>query len=194
MPSFCKRPSILRRFSCRLSRRKQRRRHKRIPHWQGKRTSSAPAPDNAPVAAKPERRDCRAPRTECRGQSRRPRPHLPRRSRRTRSPRSSGANLQTSPASRASPPRAKSKDAIAALIKTNTAAAADAAEPSTATVAAAQQALVRLGFVLRADGVLGAATRQAIELFERDHGMPADGDLSPRVTRRLSELSGIAIP
>lgn len=92
------------------------------------------------------------------------------------------------------PAEAKSKDAIAALIKTNNADATDAAEPSTETVAAVQQALVRLGFVLRADGVLGAATKQAIELFERDHGMQADGVLSPRVTKRLSEMSGLAIP
>ena len=92
------------------------------------------------------------------------------------------------------PAAAKSKDAIATLIKTNNAATADAAEPSAETVAAAQQALVRLGFVLHADGVLGAATKQAIELFERDRGMQVDGALSPRVTRRLAELSGFAIP
>lgn len=89
------------------------------------------------------------------------------------------------------PAEAKPKDAIGTLIKTNT---PDAAEPPTETVAAIQQALVRLGFVLRADGVLGAATKQAIELFERDHGMQADGIVSPRVTKRLSEMSGVAIP
>jgi hypothetical protein len=92
------------------------------------------------------------------------------------------------------PAEAKSKDVIGALLKTNNAAAAGAAEPSSATVAAAQQALVRLGFVLRADGVLGASTRQAIELFQRDHRMEVDGDLSPRVTRQLSAMSGLAIP
>lgn len=83
------------------------------------------------------------------------------------------------------------KDAIGALIKSKAASEAPALRGE--KVAAAQQALVRLGFVLRADGVLGAATRQAIELFERDRGMPVDGDLSPRVTKRLSQLSGVAI-
>ena len=89
---------------------------------------------------------------------------------------------------------AKSKDAIATLINVKTAVVADSAEPSPETVAAAQQALVRLGFVLRADGVLGVATRQAIKLFERDHGMQVDGNLSPRLIKQLSEMSGIAIP
>lgn len=88
------------------------------------------------------------------------------------------------------PTEAKPKDAIAALIKSNTAAA----EASAETVVAAQQALVRLGFVLRADGVPGTATRQAIELFERDHGMQVNGDLSPRVIKQLSAMSGVAIP
>jgi hypothetical protein len=87
---------------------------------------------------------------------------------------------------------AKPKDSIAALIKSK--APPEAADPSSGRVAAAQQALVRLGFVLRADGAFGAATKQAIELFERDHRMPVDGDLSPRVLKRLSALSGIAIP
>jgi peptidoglycan hydrolase-like protein with peptidoglycan-binding domain len=87
---------------------------------------------------------------------------------------------------------AKQKDSIVALIKSNV--PADGAEPSTETVAAAQRALVRLGFVLRADGVWGASSKKAIELFEHDHGLPADGNLSPRVTKQLSQLSGISIP
>jgi hypothetical protein len=102
--------------------------------------------------------------------------------------------IANKPGVESEPAEARSKDPIAALIKTNSAAAADAAKPSAETVATVQQALVRLGFVLRADGVMGAATKQAIELFERDHGMRADGDLSPRVTRQLSAMSGLAIP
>jgi hypothetical protein len=161
------------------------------PAFAGQAHVAAPAPDNAPVAAK--QRDTIAallepnavvkPAAEAAPPAAKPKDTI-------------AALLRGKPADKprveSKPAGAKSKDAIAALIKTNIAAAA--VEPSTATVAAAQQGLVRLGFVLRADGVLGAATRQAIELFERDHGMPVDGDLSPRVTRRLSQMSGIAIP
>jgi hypothetical protein len=98
-------------------------------------------------------------------------------------------NAAERPRAASEPAEAKPKDAIGALIKSN----ASTTEAPSETVAAAQQALVRLGFVLRADGVPGAATRQAIELFERDHGMQVNGDLSPRVIKQLSALSGVAI-
>jgi hypothetical protein len=71
-------------------------------------------------------------------------------------------------------------------------ATAAAAQPNP-TVAAAQRALVKLGFVLRADGLAGAATRQAIERYERDRGLPARGTLGPELVRRLSAESGIPI-
>ncbi len=67
-----------------------------------------------------------------------------------------------------------------------------APEPSRA-VAAAQRALVKLGFVLEADGVAGATTRKAIERYERDRGLPARGVLTPDLARRLGSESGIAI-
>ncbi len=65
-------------------------------------------------------------------------------------------------------------------------------EPTRA-VAAAQHALVKLGFVLRADGLMGTTTRQALEQFARDHGLPANGELTPRLRRELAAQSGIAI-
>lgn len=65
-------------------------------------------------------------------------------------------------------------------------------EPSR-TVASAQRALVKLGFVLKPDGVNGAATRQAIEQFERDHGLPVKGELTPKVLRELAARSGQTI-
>jgi hypothetical protein len=67
-----------------------------------------------------------------------------------------------------------------------------APEPRRA-VAAAQRALVKLGFVLEADGVAGPTTRQAIERYERDRGLPARGVLSPDLARRLGTESGVAI-
>jgi peptidoglycan hydrolase-like protein with peptidoglycan-binding domain len=56
-----------------------------------------------------------------------------------------------------------------------------------------QRALVKLGFVLRPDGVNGAATRQALEQFERDHNLPSKGELTPKVLRELATQSGQTI-
>ncbi len=61
------------------------------------------------------------------------------------------------------------------------------------TVLAAQRALVKLGFTVKPDGIVGGATRQAIEQFERDRGLPVHGELSPKVLHELSARSGIAI-
>ncbi|HUZ67867.1 MAG TPA: peptidoglycan-binding domain-containing protein [Beijerinckiaceae bacterium] len=61
-------------------------------------------------------------------------------------------------------------------------------------VAAVQRALAKLGFQVKATGVLGFATRQAVEKFERSLRLPISGDLSPRVIHALSERSGLPIP
>ncbi|MDQ6869796.1 MAG: peptidoglycan-binding protein [Pseudomonadota bacterium] len=60
-------------------------------------------------------------------------------------------------------------------------------------VLAAQRALVKLGFVLNPDGVAGTTTRQAIERYERDHGLPVRGDLSRAIMRLLRAETGITI-
>jgi Putative peptidoglycan binding domain len=70
--------------------------------------------------------------------------------------------------------------------------AATSAAPSK-LVLAAQRALVKLGFVLNPDGVAGPTTRQAIKRYERDHGIPVRGDLSPAIVRKLSSETGITI-
>lgn len=67
------------------------------------------------------------------------------------------------------------------------------ADPSP-RVEAAQRALVHAGYVLRSDGVMGATTRNAIEKFEKDHGLPVTGDLTPRTLRELTAQSGVPIP
>jgi putative peptidoglycan binding protein len=72
---------------------------------------------------------------------------------------------------------------------TATAAPATSSKP----VLAVQRALVKLGFVLNPDGVAGATTRQAIERYERDHGLPVHGDLTPALMRQLSAETGITI-
>jgi Putative peptidoglycan binding domain len=57
-------------------------------------------------------------------------------------------------------------------------------------VMAAQRALVKLGFVLTPDGVAGPATQRAVERYERDHGLPVHGILTPALIRRLSTEPG----
>jgi hypothetical protein len=90
-------------------------------------------------------------------------------------------------------------DGISQLLKAPPAppgrAAAEAAVSAAPSklVLAAQRALVKLGFVLTPDGVAGATTRQAIEHYERDHGLPVRGVLSRAIMRKLSAETGITI-
>ena len=58
---------------------------------------------------------------------------------------------------------------------------------------AVQRALLKLGFVVRPDGEMGAVTRRALEQYERDRGLPVDGRLTPKLVRRLSAETGISI-
>ena len=100
------------------------------------------------------------------------------------------------PAPRAAPreeaaPAAPKKDAIAALLRGE--AVSEPATPA-GRVAAVQKALVKAGFVLRMDGMMGATTRQALERFEVERKLPVTGDLSPRTLRELASQSGVAIP
>jgi hypothetical protein len=102
--------------------------------------------------------------------------------------------LQSSPAvsepEKADLPQRSVRDPISQFLKS------EATQPSpqpSKTVFAAQRALVKLGFVLKPDGIVGNATRQAIEQFEHDHGLPAHGELSPRILRELVAQSGISI-
>lgn len=85
--------------------------------------------------------------------------------------------------------KSKPADAISRLLDSQ--ATQSTPQPSKA-VLAAQRALVKLGFVVKPDGIIGAATRQAIEQFEHDHGLPVRGELSPRILHELSAESGIS--
>ncbi len=108
----------------------------------------------------------------------------------------------------------KTRDAIGLLIlsKAPPAAAADKADkaekapsaekasspekpaPIDRGVLYAQRALLRLGYVVRADGVLNGATRHALEKFERDAGLPAKGKITPQLLKQLATLSGLPRP
>jgi hypothetical protein len=61
-------------------------------------------------------------------------------------------------------------------------------------VAAGQRALVKLGYgPLKANGINGASTRQAIERFERDRRLPVTGELGSRTARELAAQSGLPV-
>jgi lytic murein transglycosylase len=52
----------------------------------------------------------------------------------------------------------------------------------------AQTALAKLGYNPGApDGLIGLSTRQALRAWQRDHGLPADGYLSPQLVERLKD-------
>lgn len=63
--------------------------------------------------------------------------------------------------------------------------------PSSPRVLAVQKALSRLGYgPLKPDGVTGAGTRAAIQRFQRDRGLSADGEVSDRLMRELAAVAG----
>jgi hypothetical protein len=62
-------------------------------------------------------------------------------------------------------------------------------EPSR-SVLAAQKALQKLGYgPIKADGVFGSGTKQAVERFERDRKLPVTGDLSGRTGKELLAIA-----
>jgi hypothetical protein len=65
---------------------------------------------------------------------------------------------------------------------------------SSALVAAGQRALSKLGMgPLKADGLMGPTTRQAIERFERERKLPVTGEFGPRTARELAAQSGLPV-
>ncbi|HEY5225950.1 MAG TPA: peptidoglycan-binding domain-containing protein [Methylovirgula sp.] len=83
-------------------------------------------------------------------------------------------------------------DSIGQLLKSDSAHDAAPKEQSK-TVLAVQHALVKLGFVVRPDGQMGAVTRHALEQFERDHRLPVDGQITPKLLHRLSAETGMSM-
>lgn len=50
---------------------------------------------------------------------------------------------------------------------------------------AAQNALIKMGYAVKADGVAGASTLQAITQFERAHSLTVSSDITPRLVKQL---------
>jgi hypothetical protein len=111
------------------------------------------------------------------------------------------ASVGAPPALPQAPQRGASRDPIADLIRSETTGSApSAARPAEARpepqrqVASAQRALLKLGYgPLKADGIFGQETRQAIARFERDRRLTPTGELGARTLRELSAQSGIRV-
>ena len=56
----------------------------------------------------------------------------------------------------------------------------------------AQNALIKLGFAIKADGVEGASTGQAILQFERAHGLTLSSEITARLVKQLSAAANAA--
>ncbi|MBV8849354.1 MAG: peptidoglycan-binding protein [Methylobacteriaceae bacterium] len=98
----------------------------------------------------------------------------------------------------AEPLPTKAPDAIGDMLRAPPAASSAASPANVSAVDAtrvliAQKALMKLGYVIRPDGVMGATTRQAIEKFERERGWPPRGELTPKVLREISARSGLSL-
>ena len=59
-------------------------------------------------------------------------------------------------------------------------------------ILAAQSALAKLGYSVKADGVEGTATEQALRDFERSHGLPVATDVTPRLVKQLTAAAQAA--
>ena len=77
-------------------------------------------------------------------------------------------------------------DAIADVLR------ADQEQEAQKRLAAAQAALVRLGYVVKADGEPGAATSTALRDFERVHGLPPTNEITPRLLKALTAAASVA--
>ncbi len=66
--------------------------------------------------------------------------------------------------------------------------------PASPRVLAVQKTLSKLGYgPIKITGRPSAETRQAVQRFERDRNLPADGEISDRLVRELAAVSGTAI-
>ena len=85
-------------------------------------------------------------------------------------------------------PRPRPADPIGDLIRTGLAGGGGADN----TVLDAQKALAKLGYGVTPDGLWGPQTRQAIEQFERDRGLPVAGELTDKMRSLLAAAAGHA--
>lgn len=109
-----------------------------------------------------------------------------------------GAHAGTDPRqTRANPAPPEAQDPITQLLQRahepparGAIPASKPAGPSRESVLAAQRALVKLGYVLKADGVAGASTQEAVRRYERERHLPARGELTPARIRQIIAEAG----
>ena len=94
------------------------------------------------------------------------------------SPAPAAAEPPTRPAA-SDPGAVRDTDPIGALLRGET------QTEDARLVLAAQNALIKLGYAVKADGAEGAATKQAIRDFQRAHGLP-QSEITPRLVKQLS--------
>jgi peptidoglycan hydrolase-like protein with peptidoglycan-binding domain len=75
---------------------------------------------------------------------------------------------------------ARNADAIGDLLR------ADADKDAQKTLLAAQNALVKLGYPVKADGAPSPATTAALRDFERVHSLPLSNDVTSRLLKQLA--------
>jgi hypothetical protein len=100
----------------------------------------------------------------------------------------SEANLATPPPHPFAPslsisPPMRANDPIGDLVRANN------AKESSKTIAAVQAALIRLGYVVKADGAMGGDSEEAIRDFEKNHNLPISTELSPRLLAKLGVIA-----
>jgi hypothetical protein len=90
------------------------------------------------------------------------------------------------------PEKPASRDAIGDILRADD-TTASVTPKAVDTVAQAQRALSKLGYgAIKADGLMGPATKAAIEKFERDKKLPVTGEASGRTLRELAAKAGAA--
>jgi hypothetical protein len=83
-------------------------------------------------------------------------------------------------------PPVRAEDPIRDLLR------GESGKDSSHQVVAAQEALVKLGYAIKADGVIGASTEQAIQQFERAHALTPSNEITPRLVKLLSAAANAA--
>lgn len=78
------------------------------------------------------------------------------------------------------PPPARPGDPIRDLLR------GDADKETARLTIAAQNALIKLGYAIKADGVVGASTEQAIQQFARTHGLAPSVEITAKLVRQLT--------
>ncbi|MDR3460867.1 MAG: peptidoglycan-binding domain-containing protein [Beijerinckiaceae bacterium] len=100
------------------------------------------------------------------------------------------AAAQAPVASVAVAPAKKTRDVIGALIAGN---GVVTPAMSSRSVTSAQRALQKLGAPVKPDGDYGAATRKAVEAFQRDNHLAVTGELNAKTRKALSARSGLPV-